>query len=74
MTSGHLFGMFSLPAVGKTTTGSPVELEQTVGVGHGGAVQGQSLGGGGRGREVDEAVTGVAPTTNIRIAFILNPV
>jgi hypothetical protein len=48
-------------AVGETTTGSPVELEQTVGVRHGGAVQGQSLGGSGRGREVDEAVTGVAP-------------
>ena len=58
-----------LPAVSKATTSSPVELEHTVGVGHGGAVQRQGLGGGSGGSEVDEAVAGVAPTTNIRIAF-----
>lgn len=58
-----------VPAVGKTSTGSPVQLEEAVGVRHGGAVQGQGLGsGGGRGK-IDEAVTGIAPTTIIRIAF-----
>jgi hypothetical protein len=55
------------PAVSEATASSPVELEDTVGVGHGSAVQGESLGGSGGGSEVHEAVTSVAPTTNIRI-------
>lgn len=58
-----------LPSVSETTTGGPVELENPVGVGHGGAVQGQSLASRSGGGEVDEAVAGIAPTTNIRIVF-----
>jgi hypothetical protein len=55
------------PAVSEATTGSPVQLEDTVGVGHGSAVQGEGLGGSGGGSEVNEAVSSVAPTTNISI-------
>ena len=57
------------PAISQAATGSPVQLEQTVGVGHGRAIERQSLGGSGGRREIDEAVASVAPTTNIRIAF-----
>jgi hypothetical protein len=58
-----------LPAVSEATAGSPVKLEDPVGVGHGSAVQRKGLGSGGRGGEVDEAVTGIAPTTHIRNIF-----
>ena len=58
--------MFRLPAISETAAGSPVELEDPVGVGHGGAVQRKGLGSGGRGSEVDEAVSSIAPTTHIR--------
>lgn len=59
----------NLPSVSQTTASGPVELENPVGVGHGGTVQGQSLGSRSRGGEVNEAVASVAPTTNIRIVF-----
>jgi hypothetical protein len=59
----------SLPAVSEATAGSPVELEDPVGVRHGSAVQGEGLGSGGRGSEVDEAVASIAPTTHIRNMF-----
>lgn len=59
----------SLPAVSQATTSGPVQLEEAVGVGHGSAVQRQSLSGSSGRGEVDEAVAGIAPTTNIRIAF-----
>lgn len=55
------------PAVSEAAASSPVQLEDTVGVGHGSAVQGEGLGGSGRGREVHKAVSRVAPTTIIRI-------
>jgi hypothetical protein len=55
------------PAVSETAAGSPVQLEDAVGVGHGGAVQRESLGGGSRGGEVHEAVSSIAPTTTISI-------
>lgn len=58
-----------LPAIGKTATGSPVELEDPVGVGHGGTVQRKGLGSGGRGSEIDETVSSIAPTTHIRNNF-----
>jgi hypothetical protein len=48
-------------AVREATAGSPVELEDPVGVGHGSAVQRKGLGSGGRGGEVDEAVASIAP-------------
>ena len=60
-----------LPAVSKTTTGGPVELENAVGVGHGGTVQRESLSSGGRGSEVHKAVASIAPTTNIRTLGII---
>lgn len=47
-------------AVGKTTAGSPVELELTVAVGDDLAVKLESLGSSVRALEVDEAVAGVA--------------
>jgi hypothetical protein len=56
-------------AVREATAGSPVELEDPVGVGHGSAVQRKGLGSGGRGGEVDEAVASIAPTTHIRNIF-----
>lgn len=55
------------PAVSETAASSPVQLEDTVGVGHGSAVKGEGLSGSGRGREVHEAVSSVTPTTIIRI-------
>jgi hypothetical protein len=55
------------PAVSEAAASSPVELEDTVGVGHGSAVQGEGLGGSSGGSKVHEAVSSVAPTTNIRI-------
>lgn len=58
-----------LPAIGKTATGSPVELEDPVGVRHGGTVQRKGLGSSGRGSEIDEAVSSIAPTTHIRNNF-----
>lgn len=60
-------GSVLLPAVSKAATSSPVQLEDAVGVGHRGAVQGQGLGSSGGGSEVDKAVSGVAPTIIIRI-------
>lgn len=54
------------PAVSEAATGSPVQLENPVGVGHGGTVQREGLGSGGGGREINEAVSSIAPTTNIR--------
>jgi hypothetical protein len=60
-----------LPAISKATTGSPVQLEDTVGVGHGSAVQREGLGSGSRGGEVDKAVASIAPTTNIRTSGII---
>lgn len=58
-----------LPSVSKTSTSGPVELEDAVGVGHRSAVQGQRLGSGRWGGEVDEAIAGITPTTIIRLAF-----
>ena len=58
------------PAVSQTATSSPVQLEDPVSVRHGGTVQREGLGSGGRGREVDEAVSGIAPTTNISILLV----
>lgn len=55
-----------LPAISQAAAGSPVQLEDPVGVGHGGAVQGKGLGSGGRGGKVHKAVSSIAPTTNIR--------
>lgn len=57
------------PSISKTATSGPIQLEHAVGVGHGGPVERKGLGSSGRGREVDEAISGIAPTTNIRIAF-----
>lgn len=51
------------PSVGKTTSGSPVELEGTSAVRDGGSVEVQSLSSGGRGLELDEAVSGVTVAT-----------
>ena len=49
-----------LPAVRKTTTRRPVQFERSVGVGNQRAIKRQSLGGGGRVGEIDEAVAGVS--------------
>lgn len=57
------------PAVGQTAAGSPVQLEDPVGVGHGSAVQREGFGSGGRGREIHKAVSSIAPTTNIRTSI-----
>ena len=65
----HYNKVVCLPPVSEASASSPVELENAVGVGHGGAVQSQSLGSRSGGGEVDETVSSVAPTTNIRIAF-----
>lgn len=59
------------PAVSQTAAGSPVQLENPVGVGHGGAVQSEGLGSGGRRGEVNKAVSSVTPTTNIRTSVSL---
>ena len=61
--------MSFLPAVSEATTSGPVQLEEAVGVRHRSAVQRQSLSGGSGRGEVDEAVAGIAPTTNIRITY-----
>lgn len=59
----------SIPAVSEATASSPVELEDAVGIGHGSAVQGQGFAGSAGGSKVDETISRIAPTTNVRIAF-----
>lgn len=49
-----------LPAIGQSTTGCPVQLKRTVGVGDHGAVEGQGFRRGGGVGKVDEAVSRIA--------------
>ena len=58
-----------LPPVSEATTSGPVQLEDTVCVGHGSAVQRQGFSSRGGRRKVNETIAGVAPTTIISIAF-----
>ena len=53
--------MEGLPSVGKTTTRSPIQLEGAVGIGDQLAIKRQCLCRSRRGREVDEAISGVTP-------------
>lgn len=62
--------MSSVPSVSQAAAGGPVELERASGVRNGSSVESQGLGGGGRGREIDETVAGIASTTNIRSSSI----
>lgn len=52
-------------SISKTATSGPIQLEHAVGVGHGGPVERKGLGSSGRGREVDEAISGIAPTRKL---------
>jgi len=59
------------PAIGETSTRSPVQFERPSGIRHGRAAHLQGLLGSLRARKVDETVTGVAAV--IRMRAILEP-
>lgn len=69
MEKGHELRTKDIPAISKAAASRPVKLEGASGVGHGSAIQRQSLCRSGGGGEVDEAVSRIAPTSHIRLVI-----